>query len=383
MRRDKYHQLFKLLLIGPAETGKTSALMRYADGIYDDKYDPTIGVGFGAKSLDTNDDKKIKLQIWDAAGQARFRAITLSYYENVRGMLLFVDIQHLADFEKHKATYDFFIGQYINNTGTHVPLQIVISKADLAGTKDIPQLKDAKQILMTWLEGHKELEERTVTIGYCSAKDPDMKKTLDTVFKNTVKAILDAPSAAAPAAPRATRTSTNAEADNVDQSIQYIKEKFDEPYIVTVKKEAALQALGTLLRGEHESIRLNLPILRELYKKLQLASSTQDENTDLAFITKEQSTLFRSAYGKTTTYRKMSDMIALKIEELEFELFKTSHSKASAKVSHESKAAIGGYHYRRGSSFFSSAATLRLKADINAMENANDRTHARRAFQIT
>ncbi|CAH1766288.1 14652_t:CDS:10 [Entrophospora sp. SA101] len=58
----------------------------------------TISVEFGAR-LVTIEDKKIKLQIWDTAGQESFRSITRSYYRGAAGALLVYDITRRETFE--------------------------------------------------------------------------------------------------------------------------------------------------------------------------------------------------------------------------------------------------------------------------------------------
>ena len=54
-------------------------------------HDLTIGVEFGARMIKI-EDKSIKLQIWDTAGQESFRSITRSYYRGAAGALLVYDI---------------------------------------------------------------------------------------------------------------------------------------------------------------------------------------------------------------------------------------------------------------------------------------------------
>lgn len=51
----------------------------------------TIGVEFGAKTIEIN-NKVIKIQIWDTAGQEAFQAITRTYYKGALGALLVYDI---------------------------------------------------------------------------------------------------------------------------------------------------------------------------------------------------------------------------------------------------------------------------------------------------
>ena len=80
-----YDYLLKMLLIGDSGVGKSCLLVRYADDTYNSSYISTIGVDFKIKTFDM-DDKIIKLQIWDTAGQDRFKAITTSFYRGAHGM---------------------------------------------------------------------------------------------------------------------------------------------------------------------------------------------------------------------------------------------------------------------------------------------------------
>jgi len=52
------------------------------------------------KTLDTSEDNKvIRLQIWDTAGRERFRTITSSYYRGADGIIMFYDITDRKTFE--------------------------------------------------------------------------------------------------------------------------------------------------------------------------------------------------------------------------------------------------------------------------------------------
>ena len=86
MNRD-YDHLFKLVLIGDSNAGKSCLLLRFADDSFTDSYITTIGVDFRFKTI-TADKKNIQLQIWDTAGQERFRTITSAYYRNADGMMV-------------------------------------------------------------------------------------------------------------------------------------------------------------------------------------------------------------------------------------------------------------------------------------------------------
>ncbi len=56
------------MIIGDSGVGKTNVLVRYCDNDFKISYSATIGVDFKVKIVNVN-DTKIKLQIWDTAGQ--------------------------------------------------------------------------------------------------------------------------------------------------------------------------------------------------------------------------------------------------------------------------------------------------------------------------
>ncbi len=86
-----YDYLVKCLVIGDSGTGKSSLMMRFTDDVFNTGYISTIGVDFKIKTMDFR-DKTIKFQIWDTAGQDRFRTITASYYRGSNAVLLCYDI---------------------------------------------------------------------------------------------------------------------------------------------------------------------------------------------------------------------------------------------------------------------------------------------------
>ena len=73
-----YDYLFKVLVIGDSSVGKTSTLLRYVDNKFNPEFQTTIGVDFKVNTF-MLDGKSVKLQLWDTAGQDRFRNIVASY----------------------------------------------------------------------------------------------------------------------------------------------------------------------------------------------------------------------------------------------------------------------------------------------------------------
>jgi Ras-related protein Rab-1A len=96
-----YEYLFKLLLIGNSGVGKSCILMRYADNSFTENFFNTIGVDFKIKTITLN-DQVIKMQIWDTAGQDRFRTLTSSYYRGAHGIIIVYDVTNKDSFDNVK-----------------------------------------------------------------------------------------------------------------------------------------------------------------------------------------------------------------------------------------------------------------------------------------
>lgn len=86
------------MLVGNSCVGKSSIVIRYADNDFSDVFLATIGVDFRFKSFMLNGES-VKLQIWDTAGQEKFRTITSSYYRGAHALMIVFDITDLQSFQ--------------------------------------------------------------------------------------------------------------------------------------------------------------------------------------------------------------------------------------------------------------------------------------------
>ena len=59
----------------------------------------TIGLDYRLKSMTLKSGKNVKVQIWDTAGQDRFRAITKNYYKGAHGIILIYDVTNQLSFD--------------------------------------------------------------------------------------------------------------------------------------------------------------------------------------------------------------------------------------------------------------------------------------------
>ncbi len=91
--------VYKILLLGDSEVGKSCFLMRYADDVFVDNYITTIGLDYKLKYITLDSGETIKVQLWDTAGQDRYRTIAKNYYKGSHGILLLYDITKVNSFE--------------------------------------------------------------------------------------------------------------------------------------------------------------------------------------------------------------------------------------------------------------------------------------------
>lgn len=123
---EKYDFIFKVLLLGNSNVGKSSLLLRFADNVWSDGFVPTIGVDFKIKSLMV-DNKKVKMQIWDTAGEERFRNVIASYFRGGHGILLIYDI---TDRETYSSLENWLI-EIEKNSSQNVLKILIGNKSDL------------------------------------------------------------------------------------------------------------------------------------------------------------------------------------------------------------------------------------------------------------
>jgi len=168
---DRFDYLFKFIVIGDANTGKSCLLHRFISSKFKDDSQHTIGVEFGSKIVDIG-GKTVKLQIWDTAGQDRFRAVTRSYYRGAAGALLVYDVTQ-RDSYNHISTW---LNDARTMANADISLILVGNKTDLAADRQV-----------TFLEASKFAQESGITFLETSALTGD---NVEEVFLMCARSIL-------------------------------------------------------------------------------------------------------------------------------------------------------------------------------------------------
>lgn len=124
---DRIDYLFKLVIIGDSGVGKTSLLLKYVDDVFSETFISTIGVDFKIRTIE-KDGKKVRLQIWDTAGQDRFRNIVSTFYRNANGILLVFDVTDMETFNNIQT----WLGEVDRYSGRKAAKKVLVgNKSDL------------------------------------------------------------------------------------------------------------------------------------------------------------------------------------------------------------------------------------------------------------
>ncbi len=87
----------KLVLLGDADSGKTVLLQRYTSNTFSPEYKQSLGASFAVKDLHIR-NLKVKLIIWDIAGQPSFRQVRRHYFSGSHGAILVFDVANPSTF---------------------------------------------------------------------------------------------------------------------------------------------------------------------------------------------------------------------------------------------------------------------------------------------
>ena len=93
----------KVVLLGESGVGKTCIISRYVNNTYDEKSETTNGASYASKTLDFDSyNKSLRFDIWDTAGQEKYRSLTRFFYKDAAIAILVYDITRRDSFEELK-----------------------------------------------------------------------------------------------------------------------------------------------------------------------------------------------------------------------------------------------------------------------------------------
>jgi len=140
--------LFKVVLIGDGEVGKTTLRKRFMGESFSTSYIPTIGADFAVKDLKTKSGTQVRFQIWDLAGQQRFRVVREGFYRGSKGALLIYDVTRGETYNNIPAWAE----ELAKNVSVIPPMVLVGNKIDLKDQVPVYVSSDYGEMMRDYLE---------------------------------------------------------------------------------------------------------------------------------------------------------------------------------------------------------------------------------------
>ncbi|MBN3306907.1 RAB36 protein, partial [Amia calva] len=120
-------KLSKVVVVGDLYVGKTCLINRFCKGVFDRDYKATIGVDFEIERFEIS-GMPYTLQIWDTAGQEKFKCIASAYY---RGAQVIITVFDLADIKTLEHTRQWLEDALRENESGSCFVFLVGTKRDL------------------------------------------------------------------------------------------------------------------------------------------------------------------------------------------------------------------------------------------------------------
>ena len=125
----------KIILLGDAGVGKTSISGRYIDSTFKDNYQATLQVEKRMKIINEDDKTSVRLNIWDTAGQEKFRSITRQFYRGCHGAFIVFDLTKKSSFNELKNWMD----ELKTHGNDDTVIIILANKSDLTTEREISE----------------------------------------------------------------------------------------------------------------------------------------------------------------------------------------------------------------------------------------------------
>lgn len=168
--------MYKVCIFGDGGVGKTSLVHRYLTGAFSDRIKVTIGVDFRIKKVKIN-GKAIKLQIWDFAGEKRFRQLLPNYVRGTSAGIFMYDTTRYMSLENIEEWLDV-IRAGSSKHEVWFPIIMIGGKADLEDQRSVEN-----DIAKKFAKDH-----GLVDVIECSAKTG---KNVELVFETVARLIME------------------------------------------------------------------------------------------------------------------------------------------------------------------------------------------------
>ena len=124
----------RVVAVGDASVGKTSILNRLMEQKFDQYEQSTVGANWQLYAREVR-GYKVEIQIWDTAGQEKFRSLGPLYYRSAVGAVVVYDVTNRASF----LSVEEWVKNFTDVAGTDVVIILVGNKCDLESEREVRQ----------------------------------------------------------------------------------------------------------------------------------------------------------------------------------------------------------------------------------------------------
>ena len=127
----------KLVFIGDPGVGKTCIISRFLKGTFDAEQITTVGASYATKTIKISEtNESLTLDIWDTAGQEKYRSLTRIFFQGAKLAILVYDITRKDSFENLK---NVWLKELKDHADKNVVLGVAGNKSDLYEKEEVPE----------------------------------------------------------------------------------------------------------------------------------------------------------------------------------------------------------------------------------------------------
>lgn len=125
--------IIKLLIVGDPGVGKSNFIYRYTKDKFSVNKLSTVGFEANTKEIEIT-EKKVIVQLWDSAGQEKYKSITKNLFTRVQGIIILYDITNKKSFTNIQNWINL-----IKETNDSIPYVIAGNKCDLTNQREVEE----------------------------------------------------------------------------------------------------------------------------------------------------------------------------------------------------------------------------------------------------
>ncbi|MFX1501482.1 MAG: Rab family GTPase [Promethearchaeota archaeon] len=165
MSKEKYEDMFKIVVLGASGVGKTALIEQFSDKPLHEDIAPKVGVNFFIKSLNF-DGKNYELQFWDIIDDDKFGSLQTLYYTGASTIFYIFDLSKPETFGAYQTRFEKVWNQAKED---NCPVFVIGTNRDL-----VENLKTINR------EKYREFVKREGLMGYIELTS---KNNIDVLIK--------------------------------------------------------------------------------------------------------------------------------------------------------------------------------------------------------